>query len=267
MVAGFQTRLASCLASTSTHRRSKLTFLHRFSLSPKLDPGWRELHISSSPHRKRALTGPAYSVLDARYRLAPEHPYPAAIEDVEDMVDWVRKQPERFDTTKLSISGFSAGACFALATAASFGRDAFNSIIAFYPVTDLSLPPSSKRPPEEGGRPIPRFLARSSIKSLLRHGGSVRDPRVSPSHADAEKFPDRMLMITAGQDNLALEAEALAAKVAALPGRHVVCKRMSGSGAMHLTRLRTMLSTKRRHESKLTLWLWTSCRLEMIYKT
>jgi acetyl esterase/lipase len=51
-----------------------------------------------------------YNVIDVQYRLAPESPFPAAFNDAEDAVAWVRSLPEQFDISCVSLPGFSAGA-------------------------------------------------------------------------------------------------------------------------------------------------------------
>jgi len=58
----------------------------------------------------------------------------------------------------------------------------------------------------------------------------VRDPRISPLFAPAENFPKNLLVITCAYDNLAPEAEALAAKVEADKGHHVILRRMEKCG-------------------------------------
>ncbi|WZH35523.1 MAG: alpha/beta hydrolase [Microbacterium enclense] len=51
-------------------------------------------------------------VVSVEYRLAPEHPYPAAVHDAVATVDLLREEPERFgvDATRIGIAGASAGA-------------------------------------------------------------------------------------------------------------------------------------------------------------
>ncbi|SFB54696.1 alpha/beta hydrolase fold [Amycolatopsis marina] len=50
------------------------------------------------------------------YRLAPEHPWPAAPDDCETAALWLLEQAgTRFGTTRLAIGGFSAGATLAMA--------------------------------------------------------------------------------------------------------------------------------------------------------
>jgi acetyl esterase len=58
-----------------------------------------------------------YVVFNIGYRLAPEHPYPAAIEDACDALVWISENAERFgaDTARLVFAGESAGANLAAA--------------------------------------------------------------------------------------------------------------------------------------------------------
>jgi len=51
-------------------------------------------------------------VVSVDYRLAPEHPFPTAVEDGADAVLWLHKHAEEFgiDSDKICISGFSSGA-------------------------------------------------------------------------------------------------------------------------------------------------------------
>ncbi|KAL2216225.1 putative esterase/lipase [Thermoascus aurantiacus ATCC 26904] len=191
-----------------------------------------------------------YTVLDVQYRLAPEHPFPAALHDGEDVVRWVLEKGragEEFDKERIAVSGFSAGGNIALVLSSSFssssssssspstfprGKQIFRSVLAFYPPTDISIDPASKLPPDTdpAGRPLPPFLARFFNRSYIPPGFDARDPRISPSFAPASAFPANVLIVTAAWDNLANEAEALAAKIKEAEGegsgRYVVCRRM-----------------------------------------
>ncbi|BCS22015.1 uncharacterized protein APUU_30240A [Aspergillus puulaauensis] len=169
-----------------------------------------------------------YTVLDVQYRLAPEHPFPAAIEDVQDVARWVLNQPETFDLSRVSISGFSAGANLALvATSSLFPPGTFRSVLAFYPSVAAFIDPYTLLAPEKGGRPIPAFVLRLFRQSYVQSPEfSLRDPRIAPSLAEPSRFPRNVLFITAGYDTLALEAEKLAARLDEDPGRRVVHERM-----------------------------------------
>lgn len=90
-------------------------------------------------------------VVSVDYRLAPEHPYPAAVEDVWAATCWVADNAERFgaDGSRLAVAGDSAGGNLS-AVVAHLARDAQRRgdgpVVAFqllwYPTTmwDLSLP-------------------------------------------------------------------------------------------------------------------------------
>ncbi|KAL6231020.1 Alpha/Beta hydrolase protein [Aspergillus navahoensis] len=93
-----------------------------------------------------------HTVIDVGYRLAPEHPFPCAIEDLVSVVHWVRSQPSRFNLNKISIGGFSAGGNIAASVAANlFPPGTFWSLVLFYPVLDACTPPGMKVAPSEYG--------------------------------------------------------------------------------------------------------------------
>lgn len=60
-----------------------------------------------------------YAVFIINYRLAPEHPYPAAIEDAMAAVDWVKREGGSFgaDPERIVVAGDSAGGNLALSVA------------------------------------------------------------------------------------------------------------------------------------------------------
>ncbi|KAJ5555037.1 hypothetical protein N7535_007480 [Penicillium sp. DV-2018c] len=185
------------------------------------------LHGEDDEFCRRVSRETNYTVLDVPYRLAPEHPFPAALNDVEDAIKYVLSRPEEFDPTHVSVSGFSAGGNLALAAASNlFPRDTFRSLLAIYPLTDLSPDPASKIAPAPADRNIPVPIMRLFHRSYVPSAFDSRDPRISPHYAQADRFPRRILMITADGDSLALEAEELAQKIQKLEGRYVVCQRM-----------------------------------------
>jgi acetyl esterase/lipase len=69
-------------------------------------------------------------VLDADYRKAPAHPFPAGPQDAEDMCHYVIAHPELYDVTKLSVGGTSAGGNLALGTAAKVGPERIQAVSA-----------------------------------------------------------------------------------------------------------------------------------------
>ncbi|PYH47824.1 putative esterase/lipase [Aspergillus saccharolyticus JOP 1030-1] len=189
------------------------------------------LHGSDDPYCRQMSRETDRTVLDVQYRLAPENPFPAALNDAEDVVRWVLAQPDKFDLSRVSLSGFSAGGNFVLAAAGNlFPPETFHSVIAVYPVVDIHTDAALKVPPDTSGKAIPLFMSRF-FDACYTHGKyDTRDPRISPLYANPERFPSRVMIVTAACDNLAVEAETLAHKIAKAPGkdREVVQVRMQG---------------------------------------
>ena len=168
------------------------------------------------------------TVLDIQYRLAPEHPWPAAVDDAEDVVRYVLQRPQKFDPSRISISGFSAGANLSLVQAGViFPKDTFRSMICFYPPTDLSIEPGDKVAPDPSGHPIPPAMARTFDACYRLPGTDSKDPRISPVFAPTETYPQNVLMISCACDSLCDEAERVATNIEAAGGdRNVVRQRM-----------------------------------------
>ena len=85
-------------------------------------------------------------VVSVDYRLAPGHPYPAAVDDVWAATRWVADNAGRFaDGSRLAVAGDSAGGTLS-AVVAQLARDNGGPAVAFqllwYPSTmwDTSLP-------------------------------------------------------------------------------------------------------------------------------
>ncbi|KAL2670547.1 hypothetical protein Neosp_014335 [[Neocosmospora] mangrovei] len=157
-------------------------------------------------------------VLDADYRKAPEHPYPAAVEDVEDILRWVEDQPDRFDLSRIALSGFSAGGNLALVAASElrryFKRINIRAVYAFYPLVDLDRSPELKKVPNPIN-PFPVFSLRLFATCYMPRAEERINPRVSPTFADPALFPDTTIIITCGADNLSPEAVEMGQKLKA----------------------------------------------------
>ncbi|PYI11211.1 alpha/beta-hydrolase [Aspergillus sclerotiicarbonarius CBS 121057] len=168
-----------------------------------------------------------YTVLDVQYRLAPEYPFPAAINDAEDIVNWVLGRPIDFDISRVAISGFSAGGNLALAISSTIlPPKTFSSVLAFYPVVEAFVDPDGPVALDPNGHPIPSFLMRLFMRCYVPSGVDPRDPRISPGRADGDSFPRRVLIVTAAFNSLAVEGENLASRLQEAQGRTVVCERM-----------------------------------------
>jgi acetyl esterase/lipase len=149
-----------------------------------------------------------YTVLDLNYRLAPENPFPASLEDVWDAIAYVLAHPEIYDQSRIALSGFSAGAGLLLGACGLPSPNGKNDqvvgqlvekIVGVYPPADLSKKPGGKRAPEGGAGTIPPWLGRIFNDAYLPPGVDRQDPRVSPTYIEIEKLPKDILFITCGK--------------------------------------------------------------------
>jgi len=182
-------------------------------------------------------------VVDATYRLAPRHPFPAAYDDARAVLDWVRRDELGvFDTERITLGGFSAGGNLALALAATAEEDVIKGVVAFYPIVDFTRPYAEKPAPaklkltrdegmvvtlSDGARMLGAYMW--NIPSS--DGEALSDPRLSPACADPHRFPDngRTMLFTCEYDYLAPEGRALVKKLEEA-GREPVGVHVRGRG-------------------------------------
>jgi acetyl esterase len=157
------------------------------------------------------------AVIAVDYRLAPEHPFPAAVDDAIAAAYWVRKEAAnlKVDPQRIAVGGDSAGGNLA-AVVALAARDAGDLPIAFqlliYPATDQRRNTPSHEANAQG-----YLLTRDSITYYHGHylGGDQRDTdwRASPLlHAHHENLPPAFVL-TAGYDPLRDEGLSYAQKL------------------------------------------------------
>ncbi|WP_433463523.1 alpha/beta hydrolase [Spirillospora sp. CA-128828] len=151
-------------------------------------------------------------VVNVDYRLAPEHPFPAAVEDVITTAKWVSANIDSLsgDPSKMAVGGDSAGGTLSAVLAAQL-PEIFALQVLVYPATDLT---GSHPSIQENGEGL--LLTKAAIDwftgHYLRSGADPRDPRVSPLYTDAATLAAAppALVITAGNDPLRDEGEAYA---------------------------------------------------------
>ncbi|MBO9520634.1 MAG: alpha/beta hydrolase [Nocardioidaceae bacterium] len=162
----------------------------------------------------RTLAAEAGSlVVSVDYRLAPEAPYPAGLDDCQAAVDWLARHAETLggDSARLAVAGDSSGGNFAAAIAQQCARDgvALAHQVLLYPVLDHEFGTPTYEAYAEGYL-LTRDLMRWYYRQYLAGGGDGRDPRVSPRRAVhlAEVAPASIH--TAEYDPLRAEAEGYA---------------------------------------------------------
>jgi acetyl esterase len=157
------------------------------------------------------------SVLSVEYRLAPEHPFPAAVEDTWAAFAWAAENAATLgaDPTRIAVGGDSAGGNLAAAVAllAREGGGARPALqLLIYPVTDTEATMPSRLTYAEGF-----ILTKADMDAFeaayLPDGADREDARVSVLHArDLSSLPPAYV-ITAGFDPLRDEGEAYALRM------------------------------------------------------
>lgn len=124
------------------------------------------------------------AVVAVDYRLAPEHPWPAAPDDCEAAALWLVEEAEaRFGTSRLAIGGSSAGATLALATLLRL-RD--RGVVDRFAGAALRFGTYDVSAQTPGGRLI------ADEYFLQAYAGHVADrtlPDISPLYADLSGLP------------------------------------------------------------------------------
>ena len=145
-------------------------------------------------------TGARVITLD--YRLAPEHPYPAAVEDAQDAYRGLLEQG--VDPGQIALAGESAGGGLALATLLGL-RDAGTPLpsCAFLmsPYADLTLSGDSIADREAVDRTLTPEGLRLRIPDYVA-GADAADPFISPVFADLTGLPP--LLIQVGSNEILL---------------------------------------------------------------
>ncbi|GBD23575.1 Monoterpene epsilon-lactone hydrolase [bacterium HR29] len=153
---------------------------------------------SASTHRELAArigraAGMKALVLD--YRLAPEHPFPAAVEDASQAYRWLIEHG--FSPNRLAIGGDSAGGGLAVATLVKVRDEGLPmpaAVVLLSPWTDLactgaSLTERAALDPLFEREPLARMAA------LYLAGADARNPLASPLYADLRGLPPMLIQV------------------------------------------------------------------------
>ena len=159
-------------------------------------------------------------MVSAGYRLAPEHPFPAAHDDAAAALEWVRQRYA--GAGRLFVAGDSAGANLAAALAREGGVDGdIAGQVLIYPVVDM-LEVAGRYPSLHifaEGYLLTAAAMQACAVALLPKGADPDDARLSPIRADLTRAAPALIVV-AGFDPLRDQGTAYAAALRAA-GRRV----------------------------------------------
>ena len=170
------------------------------------------------------------AVASVEYRLAPEHPFPAPLEDCYAALVWLAAQGREFglDTTRLALAGDSAGGNLAAATAL-LARDRQGPKVSyqalFYPCLDPECS-SESAVALASGYMLTRNVMLWFWKQYLQQPADRSNPLATPPRAVLAGLPPATV-ITAEFDPLRDEGEAYADRLRAA-GIEVSARRYLG---------------------------------------
>jgi len=187
--------------------------------------------FAGSTHTHRALAselavrGEA-EVFLINYRLAPEHPYPAALHD--GLAAWNTLLAQGYAPADIVLGGDSGGCAHALSLALTLrdrGQPLPAGIFMISPYLDMTL----SNPSVSGNKHRdPMVTARALRRGADGYCGNLplRDPRVSPLFADLHGLPP--LLVQAGSEEILLDDATLFAERARAAGAEVDCQIFDG---------------------------------------
>jgi acetyl esterase len=181
-----------------------------------------DVHDSAT---RRLANRSGLAVLSVDYRLAPEHPFPAARDDVDTVLGWLERESAALGLEGPAyVHGDSAGGNLALVAALRHpGR--FRAVALIYPFLDPTAGFASYADPVDGG-----FTPQEAAWYWQQYAASpadLTDPDLAPLLSDRLGTLPPTMVVTAEHDPLRDEGEELARR-AAEAGAVVVASRQLG---------------------------------------
>lgn len=184
-------------------------------------------------HLAGRLRAAGFAVFSINYRLAPAHPYPAAVDDVATAAQWVRAhtRPFRIDPRRIILAGVGAGGY--LATLAAAGGAEVAGVVSFAAWSDFR------------NQTLP-----AGPRSFL---GEARVDEASPALRLHERLPPFLLLH--GDEDSVVPASQSVHLQAALHAWGVSCSLILLEGADHDPLAWGGAAARRDWERELLVWL------------
>ena len=171
-----------------------------------------------------------YDVLSFEYRLAPEHPYPAAVEDAMRAWDYLMYQG--YGAENVTVAGDSAGGNLALVLCRRLkaaGRRMPRALLLMSPWADMTMSGASYRERVESDPMLtPEYI--EAVRRAYAGDRDLHDPDLSPLLGDLGSFPPTLVQVG---DHEILYSDS-ASLAAALRAAHVPCRLEVSEGMWHV---------------------------------
>lgn len=196
--------------------------------------GWCSDSIESHDAVCRGLAIQAnIVVISVDYRLAPEHPFPAAVDDCYAAACWIFNNADELgiNPSRIAIGGDSAGGNLTLTTLLKSQQDShmhFAFQLLLYPIVDILAETESRRA-FANGFGLDEDVVKNVLASYVQ-GNDAKSPLISPYYAPDLSFMPPTLIFTAENDLLRDEAKLLADR---LQKEGVTCTYRCCKGMLH----------------------------------
>jgi epsilon-lactone hydrolase len=158
---------------------------------------------SRRPFEAAISTAAGVRILSIDYRMAPEHPFPAAVEDAKKAYKWLLEKG--YKPGSIALAGDSAGGGLAIAVLLALRNEKVKlpkAAVLLSPWTDLTLQSASIKSNKATDIPLPVEWALAMGKAYAGKAG-LKHPQVSPLFSDPTGLPP--LLIQAGSAEMLLD--------------------------------------------------------------
>ena len=178
----------------------------------------------------RLASATDHIVVSVEYRLAPEHPYPAAVEDAMRAWDYLMYQG--YGAENVTVAGDSAGGNLALVLCRRLkaaGRRMPRALLLMSPWADMTMSGASYRERVESDPMLtPEYI--EAVRRAYAGDRDLHDPDLSPLLGDLGSFPPTLVQVG---DHEILYSDS-ASLAAALRAAHVPCRLEVSEGMWHV---------------------------------
>jgi len=206
--------------------RTKISFYYPLKANQKKHPVYINFHGGAFIMNEKEMDDPycrflsnqaGCVILNVDYAKAPEYPFPKAIQQGYDIIQWLKREADELniDAEKIILGGLSSGANIAAALCLYLEEKGDNQPllqVLSCPMLDFVTSHADKPEPDRWRAQYPQ-VANFINMCYLPHNEQARNPLASPVHAEVNDRLASALMIVAEYDAFRPEAECYAEKL------------------------------------------------------